>query len=160
MNILQYILKATLIMACVIGSANFVNAQAKNAIGIGAGFNTSKEGSGIGAILQGEVKLTNSISLTPSLAIETPYVAYLGAAARYYFSNTIYGSLGAFAHVGGVDDPYIGPGGTTGLGFIIFATTRHVIDLNIHADYFENDHERNILAGLRLTYNFSFSRLK
>jgi hypothetical protein len=160
MNILHKPLNLTLIIGCLICSVDFANAQAKNAIGIGVGLNTSKEGSGFGATLQGEIKLTNSISLTPALGIETPYVAYLGVAGRYYFNDELYGSLGGFAHVGGVDDPYIGPGGTAGIGFILLATTRDVLDLNFHADYFENDHERTTLAGLHLTYNFSFTRLK
>ncbi|MGF7041183.1 hypothetical protein [Mucilaginibacter lappiensis] len=160
MNILHKPLKLILIIGSLICGANFANAQAKNAIGIGAGLNTSREGSGVGATLQGEIKLTNSISLAPSLGIEIPYVAYLGVAGRYYFTDEVYGSLGGFAHVGGVDDPYLGPGGTAGIGFIILATTRHVLDVNFHADYFENDHERTTLAGLRLTYNFSFTRLK
>jgi hypothetical protein len=160
MNILQYISKITLIMACIICSANFANAQAKNAIGLGAGLNTSGAGAGFGAILQGEVKLNNTISLAPSLGIETPYIVYLGITGRYYFSDEVYGSLGGFAHVGGIDDPAIGAGGTAGVGFILLATTRHVVDLNFHVDYFENDNERTTLAGLRLTYNFSFTRLK
>ena len=160
MNILQKTLKLVLVIGCLMCSAKLANAQAKNAIGIGAGLNTSREGSGVGATLQGEIKLANSISLAPSLGIEIPYVAYLGVAGRYYFTDQVYGSLGAFAHVGGVDDPYIGPGGTAGIGFIVLATIRHVLDVNFHADYFENDHERTALAGLRLTYNFSFTRLK
>ncbi|MEN0056551.1 MAG: hypothetical protein AAGC65_22935 [Mucilaginibacter sp.] len=159
-NILQYILKITLIIPCIICSANFANAQAKNAIGLGAGLNTSGKGAGFGAILQGEVKLNNSISINPSLGIETPYIAYVGATGRYYLSDEVYGSLGGFAHIGGIDDPSISPGGTAGIGFIVLATNHHVVDLNFHVDYFESDNERLTLAGLRLTYNFSFTKLK
>ena len=159
-NILQYILKIALIITCIICSDNFANAQAKNAIGLGAGLNTSREGAGFGGILQGEVKLTNSISITPSLGAEIPYVVHLGIGGRYYFSDEVYGGLGAFGHFGGDDGASAGLGGTAGIGFILLQTTRHVVDLNFHADLFENDHRRITLAGLRLIYNFSFSRLK
>ena len=160
MNILQCISKITLIIACLIFSTSFANAQAKNAIGVGAGLNTSREGTGFGGILQGEIKLANSFSLAPSLGAEIPYVVHLGIAGRYYFSEDVYGSLGSFAHLGGDDGASGGLGGTAGIGFILLATTRHIVDLNFHADYFENDHRGTALAGLRLIYSFSFSRLK
>ncbi|MDN3550379.1 hypothetical protein [Mucilaginibacter aquaedulcis] len=160
MNILQKISKIILIMACIICSANFVHAQAKNAIGLGVGLNTSREGAGFGAILQGEVKLTNAISITPSLGAEIPYVVHLGIGGRYYFSDEVYGALGTFGHIGGDDGASAGLGGTAGIGFILLATSRHVVDLNFHADLFENDHRRITVAGLRLIYSFSLSRLK
>lgn len=145
-----------LLFALLVCGTIKVNAQAKNAIGIGFGFNTSRENSnGYGGLLQGEVKITKALSVTPYLGIEVPYIAHAGLSARYYFNKTIYASAGAFGHV---DGDYSGIGGTGGVGFILASGRHQALDLNFHGDYLKKDRATPI-AGFRLIYSFSFTKL-
>jgi hypothetical protein len=159
MNILYKTLKRILVTCCLISSACFVNAQAKNAIGFGLALNTTREGAGFGARLQGEVKITRSISITPAIGVETPYVVYAGFGGRYYFRPDFYGSFGALGHIGNLDGDSDGYGGTVGIGFILLSTTRDVIDLGFHTDFITLKDQGTPIVGLRLTYNFSFNKL-
>jgi hypothetical protein len=159
MSILQNTLKLTLIIGCLVCCSQFVHAQAKNAIGFGLGLNATKEGVGFGAILQGEVKINKFISITPALGVETPYVVYTGLGGRYYFRPDFYGSFGAFGHIGNFDGDSDGLGGTAGIGFILLSSSRHVLDLGLHTDFFKLHDNVTPLVGLRLTYNFSFNKL-
>lgn len=159
MSILHNTLKFTLIIGCLMCCSQFVYAQAKNAIGIGLALNTSKEGAGFGAIFQGEVKINKSISITPALGVETPYVVYAGLGGKYYFRPDFYGSFGAFGHIGNFDGDSDGLGGTAGIGFILLSSTRDVLDLGFHCDFLKLKDQGTPLVGLRLTYNFSFNKL-
>jgi hypothetical protein len=135
-----------------------VNAQAKNAIGIGLSLNSSRENSmGFGGILQGEVKITKALSITPYLAAEVPYSALAGISARYYFGKEIYVLAGGFGHF---DGDYSGIGGTAGVGFILTSSRHQALDLNFHGDYLKKGQTSTPVAGLRLIYSFSFSRLE
>ncbi|HMG10469.1 MAG TPA: hypothetical protein VK609_18275 [Mucilaginibacter sp.] len=158
MNILRKTLNLTLIIGCFICSANFANAQAKNAIGLGLGFNYSnKNGNGPGGVFQGEIKLDKSVSLTPSVGLEEPYIFYAGLAGRYYFSPVIYGSLGGFAYHN-VD--YGGAGAAAGIGFMLLIDHRQTFDINIHGNYLNNNYENDSpIVGIRLIYSFSFNKL-
>jgi len=134
-----------------------VHAQAKNAIGLGFGFNTSRENStGFGGILQGEIKITKAVSLTPYLSAEVPYSVLAGLSGRYYFNKTIYASAGAFGYY---DGDYSGFGGTAGVGFILLSGLHQTLDLNFHGDYLKKGNRATPVAGFRLIYSFSFTRL-
>ncbi|WP_183568034.1 hypothetical protein [Mucilaginibacter sp. SP1R1] len=157
MDILHNIFKTVIVSCAFIFSTHFVNAQAKNAIGVGLGLNVSKENSqGFGGVFQGEIKLSKSVSLLPSLGVEIPYVIYLGLGSRYYFTPKVYGSIGGFAHYDGDNG---GLGGSAGVGFILLSARKQVLDLNLHGDYMEKDHRNTPVAGFRLIYSFSFSKL-
>ena len=156
MNILPNTLKFTLVICCLMYSTNLVLAQAKNAIGLGLGLNHSKENNNSGGVMQGEIKLARSISLTPSIGVEEPYIIYAGIAGRYYFTPFLYGSLGGFTYHN-VD--YGGSGGTGGIGFVLLSGHRQIFDINIHADYLNNYNEYSPIFGIRLIYSFSFNKL-
>lgn len=134
-----------------------IHAQAKNAIGIDLSLNTSRENSGgFGGLLQGEVKLTKAVSLTPYIGAEVPYSALAGLSGRYYFNKTIYVSAGGFGFFDGDHD---GIGGTVGPGFILLPGHHQTLDLNFHADYMKKGQTATPVAGFRLIYSFSFTRL-
>ena len=158
MNILQKALKLILVIGCFMCSAELANAQAKNAIGLGLGLNYSnKKIRDPGGVLQGEIKLAKSVSLTPFIGLEEPYIFYAGLAGRYYFTPAIYGSLGGFTYHN-VD--YGGSGGTAGIGFILLLPPRQTFDINIHGDYLNNNYNKDSpLVGIRLIYSFSFNKL-
>lgn len=158
MNILQKTLKLILVIGCLLCSVKFANAQAKNAIGLGLGINHSNEnGAGPGGVFQGEIKLYKSVSLTPSVGIEEPYIFYAGLAGRYYFSPVIYGSLGGFAYH---NADYGGAGAVAGIGFILLIDHRQTFDINIHGDYLNNNYNKDSpIVGIRLIYSFSFNKL-
>lgn len=145
-----------LLFALLICGAVKVHAQAKNAIGLGFGFNTSRENSnGFGGILQGEIKVTKAVSVTPYLATEVPYSVQVGLSGRYYLSKMIYSSAGAFGYY---DADYSGFGATGGAGFIPLSGHHQTLDLNLHADYLKKGY-RTTIIGIRLIYSFSFTRL-
>jgi hypothetical protein len=158
MNITCKAFKSILFMGCLIFTVKQAGAQAKNAIGIGAALNTSRENSqGFGALLQGEIKITKSVSVVPSIGGEVTYGAYAGLGARYYLNPAIYFTAGSFAHYSGDDAG--GIGGTGGIGFMLLSSHRQTIDINLHGDYMENNHRATPIAGIRLIYSFSFTRL-
>ncbi|MEO5894002.1 MAG: hypothetical protein ABIQ31_27335 [Ferruginibacter sp.] len=152
------VLMLTLLSISMIFSTFLVHAQAKNAIGIGPAINGSKEGTGMGAVLQGEIRLAKSFALVPSIGVEIPYVGYTGLSGKYYLPNKTHVSLGGFLHVGGDDAGDSGFGGSAGFGIELLSTQKHIIDLDIHGDVFQIDGDPAFVGGLRLTYNFSFSR--
>lgn len=135
-----------------------VHAQAKNAIGLGLGLNTSREKSmGYGGVLQGEIKITKAVSITPYLSVEEPYYVVGGLSGRYYFNKLIYASAGALGYF---DSDYSGYGGTGGAGFILLSGRHQILDLNVHGDYLKKGSRVTPFAGLRLIYSFSFTRLE
>jgi hypothetical protein len=143
----------TAVLACGVIK---VHAQAKNAIGLGLALNTSRENSnGFGALLQGEIKLTKVVSVTPYLGGEVTYGALAGLSGRYYFDKAIYVSAGAFGHL---DGDYDGIGGTGGVGFILLSGHHQTLDLNFHGDYMKKGRATPV-AGFRLIYSFSFTKL-
>jgi len=148
----------SILFLCAVFCAGKAKGQAKSSIGIGAALNTSKENSqGFGALFQGEIKLAKSVSLVPSVGGEVAYGIYAGLAGRYYFNPTFYVSAGSFANYNGDDGS--GFGATGGVGFILMSTHRQTIDLNLHGDYLEYKHRSAPVAGVRLIYSFSFTRL-
>lgn len=147
-----------LLLSLLVCGAVKVHAQAKNAIGLGLGFNTSRERSvGYGGLLQGEIKITKAVSVTPYLSVEDPYYVVGGLSGRYYFNKIIYASAGAF---GFFDSDYSGYGGTGGAGFIMLSGHHQTLDLNVHGDYLKKGSRVTPFAGLRLIYSFSFTRLE
>ena len=148
----------SILFLCTVFFISEAKGQAKSAIGVGAALNASRENSqGFGAVLQGEIKLAKSVSLVPSVGGEVAYGIYAGLAGRYYFNPTIYVSAGGFANYNG--DSGSGSGGTGGVGFMLMSTHRQTIDLNLHGDYLKNKHQPTPIAGVRLIYSFSFTRL-
>jgi hypothetical protein len=147
-----------LLFALLVCGALKVHAQAKNAIGLGLALNTSRENSnGYGALLQGEVKITKAVSVTPYLGTEVPYSVQAGLSGRYYFSKIIYASAGAFGYY---DADYSGFGGTGGIGFILLSGHHQTLDLNFHGDYLKKGYRATPIAGFRLIYSFSFTPLE
>lgn len=147
-------------LCCLIFTSNHAMAQAKNAIGVGPALSFSEENiPGYGIVFQGEIKLNKKLSIAPSFGVEVPYVVYAGLAGRYYPQPDFYVNLGGFIRAGGDVFSDSGPGGTAGVGFILLATKRNVIDLNLHADIMSYESKTRALAGIRVTYNFSFTRL-
>ncbi|WP_184550699.1 hypothetical protein [Mucilaginibacter sp. FT3.2] len=153
----------TFIMAfcCLILTTNRAIAQAKNAIGVGPALGVSEDNiPGFGIAFQGEIRLNKQFSIAPSFGVEIPYVVYAGLAGRYYVQPGLYVHLGGFIRAGGDVFSDSGPGGTAGVGFIVLSTKRNVIDLNLHADVMSYENRSRTVAGMRITYNFSFTRLK
>ncbi|QEM12755.1 hypothetical protein [Mucilaginibacter rubeus] len=147
-----------LLFVLLIGGTMKTYAQAKNAIGLGLSLNTSRENSnGFGALLQGEVKVAKAVSITPYLGGEVAYGVLAGLSGRYYFSKEIYTLAGAFGHL---DPDYSGFGATAGIGFIILSTRHQTLDLNFHGDYMKKGSQSTPIAGLRLIYSFSFTKLE
>jgi hypothetical protein len=145
-------------------SINTANGQAKNALGFGPAINVSKTGAynsevGIGARLQGEIKLANRISLVPSIGGETPYSVYLGVSGKYYPIDRFHLLLGGIAYIGGDISAGVGP--SVAVGYQLVSSSRHFIDLDFHGEIIKVDpYENTTVLGLRLTYNFSFSKPK
>ncbi|MCD0489555.1 hypothetical protein LPB86_15040 [Pedobacter sp. MC2016-14] len=145
-------------------SINTAYGQAKNALGLGPAINVSKTGSynresGIGARLQGEIKLANRISLVPSIGLETPYNGYLGISGKYYPIPRFHLLFGGIAYIGG--DVYAGVGPSVAIGYQLVGSRRNFIDIDLHGEIIKVDpYENTTVLGLRLTYNFSFSRPK
>ncbi|SEO87757.1 hypothetical protein SAMN05192574_11512 [Mucilaginibacter gossypiicola] len=147
-----------LLFALLVCGAVKVHAQAKNAIGLGLALNTSRENSnGFGALLQGEVKVANAVSITPYIGGEVTYSILAGLSGRYYFSKEIYTSAGAFGHL---DPDYSGFGATAGVGFMLVSDHHQSLDLNLHGDYMKKGNQPTPVAGVRLIYSFSFTRLE
>lgn len=147
-----------LLSALLVCGAVKVRAQAKNAIGLGIGFNTSRENSnGYGGLLQGEIKIAKAVSITPYLSVEVPYNVLGGLSGRYYFNKIIYASAGAFGYF---DADYSGYGGTGGAGFILLSGHHQTLDLNFHGDYLKKGSRATPVVGLRVIYSFSFTRLE
>ena len=149
---------------CVLFSINIANGQAKNALGLGPAANISKTGSygwenGFGARLQGEIKLANRVSLVPSIGVETPYSAYFGVSAKYYPVDKFHLLLGAIAYIGGDVNAGVGP--SAAVGYQLISSRRHFLDIDLHGEIIKVDpYENTTVLGIRLTYNFSFSRPK
>jgi len=149
---------------CILLSINNANGQAKNALGFGPAINFSKTGSydpedGLGARLQGEIKLGNRVSLVPSIGGETPYNAYFGVSGKYYPVDRFHMMLGGIAYIGG--DVSAGVGPSIALGYQLLSSQRHFIDVDFHGEIIKVEpYENTTVLGLRLTYNFSFSRPK
>lgn len=153
--------KLILTLLCFIFSIAAVSGQAKNSIGFGPAINSSREGGGFGAILQGEIKVARAFAIVPAIGVEIPYVAYFSLAGKYYFQSDMYVTLGALAHLGGDDGVGdSGLGGTAGIGYELVSSKSHVLDLNLHGDVMQIDGSAAPVVGLRLTYNFSFSGRK
>lgn len=158
MNSLSKVTISALIALFIISNAFLANGQAKNAIGFGVGANTSGAGGGGGAVFQGEIKVTKSFSIVPSVGVEVPYVGYVGLAGKYYIAPRFYSSLGALAYFSGDD---AGIGGSMALGYEVLSTRRHIIDLALHGDAVkisDSGGNTGAIVGLRLIYNFSFSK--
>lgn len=132
--------------------------QAKNSLGIGLALNTSKEGSGYGGVVQGEIKLAKKFSAVPSIGIETPYNGYFGLGGKYYFEPGFYVRLGGLAYLGGEEASNSGIGATVGGGYELISEQRSILDLNVHGDFIRINHQATPIVGIRLTYNFSFSK--
>lgn len=151
-----------LLFCSILFFTNTVNGQAKNALGIGPALNISKRGSydnptGFGGRLQGEIKLVNKISLVPSFGIEGPYTGYFGISGKYYPADRFHVMAGGIAYIGG--DLYAGIGPSLAVGYQLLASKRHFIDIDLHGDIIKVDPKGHTnIIGLRLTYNFSFSR--
>jgi hypothetical protein len=149
---------------CIIFSINTAKGQAKTALGFGPAINISKTGSydpegGIGVRLQGEIRLANRFSLVPSIGVETPYIAYFGVSGKYYPVDKFHLMLGGIAYIGG--DVSAGVGPSIAVGYQLLSSRRHFIDIDLHGEIIKVDtYENTTVIGLRLTYNFSFSRLK
>ncbi len=158
MNTQYKTIRITVILFCFICSTQLIYAQAKNALGAGPALNSSKFGGGFGGVLQGEIKFTRKAALVPSIGVEAPYTGYISLAGKYYFQPGIHVNLGAFLHIGGDDASDSGPGGTAGIGYEMVSSKRHILDLDFHLDVMQIERETAPIGGLRLTYNFSFSK--
>ncbi len=138
--------------------------QAKNALGIGPAINTSKQGSyntegGFGGVLQGEIKLAPKFALIPAIGVEIPYTGYGGLSVKYYPVDKVHLKLGAIAYIGGDIDAGLAP--SVDVGCQLLSSGRHFIDLDLHGEVIKIDqYENTTVIGLRLTYNFSFSKQK
>lgn len=134
--------------------------QAKYALGVGGALNYYPQTynystqPGFGGVFQGEVKLNSAatLSLAPSLGLELPYIFYIGMSLRYYIKPRFYVQGGGYAHF---DADILGPGGTAGLGYIIYTTKTQNLDLNFHVDELKFDNVVHTLFGIRVTYNFT-----
>jgi hypothetical protein len=136
------------------------NAQAKHAIGIGPALNGNKDGMGFGGTLLGEIKVAKAFSIVPAIGVEIPYVGYVALGAKYYFHRSMYTNLGALLHIGGEDGADSGIGGSLGIGGALLAGKRNLLDLNLHGDAIKMDGDLAPVVGLRLTYQFSFSKYR
>ncbi len=160
----MYKLLAPFIFCCMLFSIDTAKGQAKNALGFGPAINVSKTGSydaegGIGARLQGEVKLANRISIVPSIGVETPYNFYFGVSGKYYPMDRLHLMLGGIAYIGG--DVLGGVGPSVAVGYQLLSSRRHMIDIDLHGEIIKVDpYENTTVLGMRVTYNFSFSRPK
>jgi len=157
MNIKSTSSKLILFIFTIALSLNNANGQAKNALGFGPALNVSGEGMGIGARLQGEIKINRKIAIVPAIGLETPYLAYAGISGKYYFQPRFYGMLGMLANVASLDTGDQGIGGSVAVGYELVSSRKHTLDLNLHGDTFTTEGKAAGVAGLRLTYNFSFS---
>lgn len=147
-----------LLFALLICGALKVHAQAKNAIGLGLALNTSRENSnGFGTLLQGEIKIAPKVGISPYIGGEVTYGALGGLSGRYYFNKVVYACAGAFGHF---DGDYSGIGGTGGVGFMLLSAGHQALDLNFHGDYMKKGDRSTPVAGFRLIYSFSFTRLE
>ncbi len=153
-------LKPIIVVIFIISAITTANGQAKNAIGFGPAINTSQKGGGFGGLVQGEIKVARSFSIVPSIGVEIPYIAYFSLAAKYYILPGLFTTLGPLAHIGGDDGIYAGLGGSAAAGVELLSKRRHVIDLILHGDVIKMDDRGNAgsVVGLRLIYNFSFSK--
>ncbi|MCX2477685.1 hypothetical protein OQY15_01205 [Pedobacter sp. MC2016-15] len=151
-----------LLFYCILFFTNTVKGQAKNALGIGPALNSSKRGSynnptGFGGRLQGEIKLLNKISVIPAIGLEGPYSGYFGISGKYYPADRFHLMAGGIAYIG--RDLYTGVGPSLAVGYQLLASKRHFIDIDLHGDIIKVDAKgHTTIIGLRLTYNFSFSR--
>jgi hypothetical protein len=151
-----------LLFCSILFFTNTAKGQAKNALGIGPALNFSKRGSynnptGFGGRLQGEIKLINKISLIPAFGIEVPYTGYIGVSGKYYPADRFHLMAGGIAYIGG--DLYTGVGPSLAVGYQLLASKRHFIDIDLHGDIIKVDPKGSTtIIGLRLTYNFSFSK--
>ena len=150
-------LKLILFIVTTAFTMNNAKAQAKNALGFGPALNVSAQGMGIGARLQGEIKISRKIAIVPAIGLEAPYFAYAGVSGKYYFQPRFYGMLGMLANVASIDAGDQGIGGSVAVGYELVSSRKHTLDLDLHGDTFTTEGEAAGVAGLRLTYNFSFS---
>lgn len=149
---------ALVFLICTAFFCTHAYSQAKNSIGAGLALNASKEGSGYGGVLQGEIKLAKEFSMVPSVGIETPYTGYFGLGGKYYIEPGFYIRLGALAYLGGEEGSDNGIGATASGGYELISEQRSILDLNLHGDFIRINHQATPIVGIRLTYNFSFSK--
>ena len=141
--------------------------QAHNAFGLGVAINGypgryasgTQVQTGGGLAMQGEIKLANDLALVPSLGIEVPYFIYLGLSGKCYLQRSFFIHFGGFLHLGGADIYDSGPGVTGGIGVALLAEKMHSLEATLHTDIMRYDTRTKAIVGVRLTYNFSFSKL-
>ncbi|QEC77362.1 hypothetical protein [Mucilaginibacter ginsenosidivorax] len=161
MNAACKALTSILASCCLIFTVHGAKAQAKFAIGGGGALSYSKENMpGYGIVGQGELRLNNFLSITPSVGIEAPYLAYASLVARIYVTPQLYLHAGGFVNAEGEVFSETGGGGTAGIGYMVMTTTHQTIDLNFHADIKNNNNRSLSIFGMRLIYSYSFTRLK
>lgn len=132
--------------------------QARSGVGLAFGVNGSSEGLGLGFRFQGEVKVSRKVTVVPAIGVEIPYNVYAGLSGKYYFRSRFYSMLGPIAHLRSLEAGDSGIGGSAAVGYEFKSAKRSIVDLNLHTDVIQINGRTSPVIGLRVAYNFSFSR--
>jgi hypothetical protein len=147
--------------------------QVRNSIGIGAGINRPvKDGYGIGRdrVIQANIHLNNRLALMPILGLESIAsgreldsntgfdTGFLNLAAKYYPGKNVFIYAGPSGYVGGNDGGVIGLGGTGGAGYNWNFDHYSSLEFSLRADVLPTHMRAGTLIGLRVAYQFNFSR--
>jgi hypothetical protein len=171
----MYKLLLSLCLLSTIFCVGTAQGQAKGAIGFGPSISHfGKPGSvsttdpfrnpsyekevGFGGVLQGEIKLGRMFSLVPSLGVENQDFGYLGLYGKLYISDRFSFRFGTIAYSADAFDFGFGP--SMGIGYQLVKAKRNSLDLDFHGEMADTGNGNVSLVGLRLTYNFFFSKPK
>ena len=160
------------------------NAQARSGIGIGLGANipfASGYNAGVDFNVQGNIRLSNAFALVPAIGVkqikgddaiihEGPmgYSTYtrgnldgvsLAFSGKYYFAPQWFASAGV---VGIINADRSSSGGTFALGYQVPLDNQNNVEFNLNGSILKWSRTSGSttvpVAGLRIAYNFNFSK--
>jgi hypothetical protein len=147
--------------------------QVRNSIGLGGGINRPvKGGYGIGRdrVVQANIHLNNKLAFMPVLGLETIAgghqldsksgfdAGFLNLAAKYFPGKKVFVYAGPSGYVGGNDGGVVGLGGTAGAGYNWNFDDYSSLEFSLRADVLPTHMQAGTLIGLRVAYQFNFSR--
>jgi hypothetical protein len=133
-----------------------LQAQARSGLGLGGGFNASKEGQGYGGIFYGEIKVASPVSIVPAIGLEIPHGGYFSLNGRYYPKQEVYLNAGPLVHLSSLETGDSGVGGSIGLGLSPRLSKHTALDFNLHLDLIHRSNALRPVVGFRAAFQGIF----
>ncbi|MES2278882.1 MAG: hypothetical protein V4592_22815 [Bacteroidota bacterium] len=183
----DFVLKGIFIIAFIF-SINKTYSQSRSSIGFGYGINkpfSDEYNTGRGGKLQGAIAIGNKWAVLPALAYEglsskhrvlpgeysyynqvnNVDLVYLGASARYSFTNEWFAKAGPIIYAAGGNEDLVGLGigGSAGIGYNLEMSSHSTLELSLGTeviDLRDNHTGTTPLAAFKVAYVFNFKRLQ